>query len=88
MELKGIDSKTVEKVSEEGYFTRERKKDKAGEEAFFKQGEKPEVGSALCSQQHSVASHEMLTFDVVEEEGCECTCQRSESCRQGLIVEY
>ncbi len=44
VELKGIDEKTVEKVGEEGYFTREKKKDKKGEEAFFKQGEKPEVG--------------------------------------------
>lgn len=44
VELKGIDEKTVEKVGEEGYFTREKKQDKKGEEAFFKQGEKPEVG--------------------------------------------
>lgn len=44
VELKGIDDKTVEKVGEEGYFTREKKQDKKGEEAFFKQGEKPEVG--------------------------------------------
>ena len=43
VELKGIDEQTVEKVGEEGYFTREKKQDKAGEEAFFKQGEKPEV---------------------------------------------
>lgn len=43
MDLKGIDEKVVEKVGEEGYFTREKKNDKVGEEAFFKQGEKPEV---------------------------------------------
>lgn len=43
VDLKGIDEKTVEKVGGEGYFTREKKQDKAGEEAFFKQGEKPEV---------------------------------------------
>lgn len=43
VELKGIDEKTVERVGEEGYFTREKKQDKSGEEAFFKQGEKPEV---------------------------------------------
>lgn len=46
VELKGIDSKTVEKVGEEGYFTSEKKKEKASEEAFFKQGEKPEVSDA------------------------------------------
>ena len=49
MDLKGIHSETVEKVSKEGYFTAEKKKDKAGEEAFFKQGEKPEVSHKLPS---------------------------------------
>ena len=43
VELKGLDSKTVDKVSESGYFTADKTKQKAGEEAFFKQGEKPEV---------------------------------------------
>lgn len=43
VDLKGIDEKTVEKVGEEGYFTREKAQQKVGEEAFFKQGEKPEV---------------------------------------------
>lgn len=47
VELKGIDEKTVEKVGKEGYFTREKKHDKSGEEAFFKQGEKPEVGPPM-----------------------------------------
>ncbi|MCJ1484580.1 hypothetical protein MMC06_004751 [Schaereria dolodes] len=57
VELKGIDEKTVEKVGEEGYFTREKKQDKAGEEAFFKQGEKPEkkmVASARAEDQKAV----------------------------------
>jgi large subunit ribosomal protein L6e len=43
VELEGIDEKTVEKIGEEGYFTREKKQAKDGEETFFKQGEKPEV---------------------------------------------
>ena len=47
MDLKGIDDEVVEKVSEEGYFTREKKNDKVGEEAFFKQGEKPEVSDII-----------------------------------------
>lgn len=41
--LDGVDEKTLEKVGEEGYFTREKKKAKADEESFFKQGEKPEA---------------------------------------------
>ena len=43
VDLKGIDDKTIEKVSEEGYFSREKRGETSGEEAFFKQGEKPEV---------------------------------------------
>ncbi|KAL8808813.1 MAG: hypothetical protein Q9223_003912 [Gallowayella weberi] len=57
VDLKGIDGKVVEKVGEEGYFTREKKNDKVGEEAFFKQGEKPEkkkVASARASDQKAV----------------------------------
>ena len=52
VELKGIDSKTVEKVSEDGYFTADKKKEKAGEESFFKQGEKPEVSRSRMSPVH------------------------------------
>ncbi|KAL8947929.1 MAG: hypothetical protein Q9222_005832 [Ikaeria aurantiellina] len=57
VDLKGIDEKVVEKVGEEGYFTREKKDSKVGEEAFFKQGEKPEkkkVASARASDQKAV----------------------------------
>lgn len=43
VELNGVDQKTLEKVSQPDYFTREKKTEKKGEEAFFKQGEKPEV---------------------------------------------
>ena len=46
VDLKGVDAKTLEKVSEPDYFTREKKADreKKGVEAFFKHGEKSEVG--------------------------------------------
>ncbi|KAL8903972.1 MAG: hypothetical protein Q9207_003587 [Kuettlingeria erythrocarpa] len=57
VDLKGIDDKTVEKVGEEGYFTREKANQKVGEEAFFKQGEKPEkkqITSARADDQKSV----------------------------------
>lgn len=43
VELNGVDEETLEKVGGEGYFTREKKKAKADEDSFFKQGEKPEV---------------------------------------------
>ena len=46
VDLKGVDEKTLEKVGSPEYFkSAEGKKDKKGEEAFFKQGEKPEVSS-------------------------------------------
>jgi large subunit ribosomal protein L6e len=44
VDVKGLDEKTLEKVGGESYFTREKKSGKKGEEEFFKQGEKPEVG--------------------------------------------
>ena len=43
VDLKGIDQRAVDKVSEEDYFTREKAQQKRGEEQFFSQGEKPEV---------------------------------------------
>lgn len=45
VDVSSIDSAVVEKVSGDAYFAREKKSEKSGEEAFFKQGEKPEVRS-------------------------------------------
>jgi len=43
VDVAGIDEKTLEKVSEQDYFTKDKKAEKAkSEEAFFKQGEKAE----------------------------------------------
>lgn len=44
VDLSGVDSSALDKVSKPEYFVREKKsKSEKGEEAFFKQGEKPEV---------------------------------------------
>lgn len=43
VDLAGIDEAKVEEISRPKYFTAEKAKEKAGEEAFFKQGEKPQV---------------------------------------------
>jgi large subunit ribosomal protein L6e len=43
IDIAGVDAKTIEKVSTPDYFTKEKKANKKSEEAFFKQGEKPEV---------------------------------------------
>ncbi|OAL54429.1 60S ribosomal protein-like protein L6 [Pyrenochaeta sp. DS3sAY3a] len=42
VDLKGVDAKVLEKVSEDGYFTKDKAARKPGEDSFFKQGEKPE----------------------------------------------
>ncbi|ODA81780.1 hypothetical protein RJ55_00284 [Drechmeria coniospora] len=41
--VSGLDEKKITEISQPKYFTAEKAKDKAGEEAFFQQGEKPEV---------------------------------------------
>jgi large subunit ribosomal protein L6e len=42
VDLKGVDEKVIEKASQDGYFTKDKAAHKPGEDAFFKQGEKPE----------------------------------------------
>jgi large subunit ribosomal protein L6e len=49
VDIKGIDKKLLEKISDEKYFAREKSDKKKGEDAFFKQGEKPEVSfRSIC----------------------------------------
>jgi len=44
VDLSGIESSSLDKVSKPEYFVREKKsQSEKSEEAFFKQGEKPEV---------------------------------------------
>ncbi|KAL4730074.1 60S ribosomal protein L6 [Fusarium chlamydosporum] len=43
VDISGLDEKKIEEISQPKYFTAEKAKEKAGEEAFFKQGEKPQV---------------------------------------------
>ncbi|CEO58797.1 60S ribosomal protein L6-B [Penicillium cataractarum] len=57
IDIAGVDAKTLEKVSTPDYFTKEKKAEKKSEEAFFKQGEKPEkkkVASARAADQKAV----------------------------------
>ncbi|KIW03359.1 uncharacterized protein PV09_05567 [Verruconis gallopava] len=42
VDVKGLDSKILDKVSEAGYWGADKAEKKKSEEAFFKQGEKPE----------------------------------------------
>jgi large subunit ribosomal protein L6e len=43
VDIKAVDHKLLEKISGEKYFAGDKSEKKKGEEAFFKQGEKPEV---------------------------------------------
>ncbi|KAA8652014.1 hypothetical protein EYZ11_002958 [Aspergillus tanneri] len=57
VDISGVDAKIIEKVSTPDYFTKEKSKEKKSEEAFFKQGEKPEkkkVASARASDQKAI----------------------------------
>jgi large subunit ribosomal protein L6e len=45
--VSGLDKKIIEKVSKSEYFSKDKAAKKTGEEAFFKQGEKPEVSFSL-----------------------------------------
>ena len=88
VELKGIDSETVEKVSGEGYFAREKKEDKKGEEAFFKQGEKPEVRLSQQVHEDNGKPEILMSGIPTEETCCKRTCKRPESSGQGPFVQY
>jgi large subunit ribosomal protein L6e len=57
VDLAGLDEAKVEEISRPKYFTAEKAKEKAGEEAFFKQGEKPqkkEVSSSRAADQKAI----------------------------------
>jgi Ribosomal protein L6e len=62
VDLKGVDDKTLEKISEPNYFTEKKSEKAKTEEAFFKQGEKPEVGP--CRLRFSI---NVLTCRIEEE---------------------
>jgi large subunit ribosomal protein L6e len=52
VDLKGVNEKVLDKVCGDDYFAREKKDKQKGEEAFFKQGEKPEVSCDLGIRIH------------------------------------
>ncbi|KPM38930.1 hypothetical protein AK830_g7642 [Neonectria ditissima] len=57
VDVSGLDAAKVDEISQPKYFTADKAKDKAGEEAFFKQGEKPqkkEISSSRAADQKAV----------------------------------
>lgn len=43
IDISGVDQSALQKVSASDYFTKDKAAEKKSEEAFFKQGEKPQV---------------------------------------------
>ncbi|GKT42315.1 60S ribosomal protein L6-B [Colletotrichum spaethianum] len=43
VDVSGVDSKKIEEISQPKYFTADKAKKQTGEDAFFKQGEKPQL---------------------------------------------
>ncbi|KAI1263108.1 ribosomal protein L6e-domain-containing protein [Xylariaceae sp. FL1019] len=57
IDLAGLDEKKIGEIAQPTYFARDTTKDKASEEAFFKQGEKPqkkEISSSRAADQKAV----------------------------------
>ncbi|GKT83531.1 ribosomal protein L6e [Colletotrichum tofieldiae] len=57
VDVSGVDSKKIEEISQPKYFTADKAKKQTGEDAFFKQGEKPqkkEVNSSRAADQKAV----------------------------------
>lgn len=59
--LAGLDQKVLEKASDKKYFARDRKNEKKGEDAFFKQGDAPAVSPAVLER--------LYWSDILIEEG-------------------
>ncbi|KAG5997447.1 hypothetical protein E4U43_002629, partial [Claviceps pusilla] len=57
VDVSGLDTQKIEEVAQPKYFTAEKAKEKAGEDAFFKQGEKPEkkqISSSRAADQKAI----------------------------------
>jgi ribosomal protein L14E/L6E/L27E len=84
VDLSGVDEKKVTEVAEPKYFVGDKTKEKAGEEAFFKQGEKPEVHSY---RKGGGLEQLGLTY-FTEEEDCWQPSSRPEVDRQGTAHQH
>ncbi|KAI9903086.1 hypothetical protein N3K66_002438 [Trichothecium roseum] len=69
VDVSGLDEKKIEEVSEPKYFTADKAKQRAGEEAFFKQGEKPqkkEISSGRAEDQKAIDKPLIASIKKVE----------------------
>lgn len=67
--ISGLDNKTLEKVSDEKYFARDKKADKKGsEEAFFQQGEKPEKKQLAAGRAEDQKAVDKAILEAIKKE--------------------
>ncbi|TQS33802.1 hypothetical protein Golomagni_05841 [Golovinomyces magnicellulatus] len=69
VDIAGLDQKKIDEVSQPKYFTAEKAKEKAGQEAFFKQGEKAqkkEISSSRAADQKAIDKALIASIKKVE----------------------
>jgi ribosomal protein L14E/L6E/L27E len=93
VDISGLDQKTLDKIASPEYFAREKKSRKQkGEEAFAKQGEKPEVRRPHLTSRElrlgRVIRELTCAFHLTEEEARLVTRRRSEEHRQAVTFRH
>ncbi|OAA73521.1 60S ribosomal protein L6 [Cordyceps fumosorosea ARSEF 2679] len=69
VDISGLDQKKVDEVAQPKYFTAEKAKEKAGADAFFKQGEKPQkkqISSSRAADQKAIDKALIASIKKVE----------------------
>ncbi|KAJ3488345.1 hypothetical protein NLG97_g6215 [Lecanicillium saksenae] len=69
VDISGLDQKKVDEVAQPKYFTAEKAKEKAGADAFFKQGEKPQkkqINSSRAADQKAIDKALIASIKKVE----------------------
>ncbi|KAI9894224.1 MAG: hypothetical protein M1814_004078 [Vezdaea aestivalis] len=70
VDIKGVDSKIIDKVAKDGYFTKDKPKGgKKGEEEFFKQGEKAERKKPTSDRANDQKSVDKSLLTCIKKEG-------------------
>ncbi|KAM3516188.1 hypothetical protein MY11210_000210 [Beauveria gryllotalpidicola] len=69
VDISGLDQKKVDEVAQPKYFTADKAKEKAGADAFFKQGEKPQkkqISSSRAADQKAIDKALLASIKKVE----------------------
>ncbi|KAF1737423.1 hypothetical protein ACQRIT_002607 [Beauveria bassiana] len=69
VDVSGLDQKKVDEIAQPKYFTADKAKEKAGADAFFKQGEKPQkkqISSSRAADQKAIDKALLASIKKVE----------------------